>query len=130
MPTCNSCHREFDDFHALALHITREKRGHQRGKKWASKYLLKPIKSELPQRTPLTEEEKKSLDEAKDQCKRELSGITKVSQAFCLRCKRFYPRVVEIEYIHSEYALRRENTLLITCESCNGEHYARTPKAH
>lgn len=127
MPTCNSCHREFDDFRTLALHIAHEKRGHQRGKKWAAKYLLKPIQRELPKRTPLTEEEKELLEESKQDCKRELSGITKVVQAFCLKCKRFYPRVVEIEYIQSDYALRRGNTLLITCDSCEGRVERHAP---
>lgn len=119
---CHSCHVDFPDYRSLAIHISTSKKGHKKGKKWASKYLLinglsAKNKYEHPERTPLTEEEK----ESKKNAKRELSGKTKYGQVFCPRCKQLYSRTVEVEYTDSPYALRKKGALVITCENCGGK---------
>ncbi len=123
MPDCHSCGRtDFADFHELAIHISGENRGHAKGKKWAANYILKNGLSakqrfEHKERTPLTEDEK----DARDNTHRELSGQTKMVYAYCTACKRKYPRVVEVEYIQSQTALRgNDGTLMITCDNCGG----------
>lgn len=123
MPTCNSCGELFDDFYSLALHINKSKTGHKNGKRWAANFLLKnslPAKFKYPNkvRVPLSEDDKETLRNNH----RELSGTTKLVNVFCLKCKRLYPRVIEIEYIESEHAQRRNGTLIITCNNCESRN--------
>jgi len=122
MPDCNSCGDPFPDFKSLAIHISSEKHGHRKGKRWAAKYLLlnglsSKQRFEHKERVALTEDEK----DARDNAHRELSGETKMVYAYCSACRRKYPRVVEVEYIQSQTALRGgDGTLMITCENCGG----------
>ncbi len=124
MPECRSCFQDFPDFKTLAIHISGEKRGHAKGKKWAAKYLLvnglsAKQRFEHKERVALTEDEK----DARDNAHLELSGETKMVYAYCTACRRKYPRVVEVEYVTSQTALRGgDGTLMITCENCGGRN--------
>jgi len=120
---CHSCGVPFEDFKALAIHISGERRGHAKGKKWAANYILKNGLSakqrfEHKERIPLSEQDKDNKEDAY----RELSGETKMVYAYCSACRRKYPRVVEVEYVTSKTALRgNDGTLMITCENCGGK---------
>lgn len=118
--SCHSCFEKFPDYHALALHVSSEKKGHRKGKKWASKYLLRSsltAKKELHGRTPLSEEDKESRNNAHI----ELSGDVVYLNTKCPKCKRVYPRSIETEYANSKTAWRGDNgILIITCMNCGG----------
>ncbi len=119
--SCHSCNNTFPDYHALALHISSEKKGHRKGKKWASAYLLKNSlkpKNEHKERTPLSEEDK----EARESTHIELSGDVVYVNTNCPKCRRVYPRIIETEYANSKWAWRGENgVLIITCLNCGGK---------
>ena len=122
MPNCRYCHHApFSDWHELALHITKEKKGHSRGKTWAAKVLTNVNqlnqKRDLPQRVPLTEEQK----EARKESKQDLSGKERMVLTLCPKCNKVTSQVVPEEYAQSKRAWRASNgTLFITCEKCKG----------
>lgn len=114
--SCHSCGQPFDNFHDLAVHIAGSRKGHRKGKKWASKYILLNGRRDKQnfQRTPLTEAEK----ENKREMKRELSGETKSGLVFCPHCKTKHQQTLPVEYVDSPSAWRIEKMLVILCSGC------------
>ena len=123
MPSCRYCdHLPFPDWHELALHITQSKKGHSRGKKWAASVLTNVNqlnqKRDLPQRVPLTEEQK----EARKESKQDLSGHEVMVLTLCPKCNKVTSQVVPEEYANSKRAWRATNgTLFILCIRCKGK---------
>jgi len=118
---CRICNQDFEyDWHSLAKHISISKKGHRAGKKWAAKYLLQVnrlnAKRDLPQRVPLTEEQK----EARRDLRREISGDTQRVLTLCPHCKSQAVSVLPVEYTQSPIAWRQNNNLVVLCEPCRG----------
>ncbi len=116
---CLACGENFEyDWTALALHISKEKKGHRKGKKWAANYLLKTRKlnqkRDLTARTPLTEEEK----ESKREMKRELSGEEERVKTYCPQCKTGSSAVLPIEHTQSPDAWKVKDRLVLMCNTC------------
>lgn len=119
---CHSCGHSFPDYTELAKHIINAKKGHRRGKVWASKFLLqvkrldrKVTNQNRPDRIPLTEEQK----EAKKSLMREVSGEFRQVLCVCPRCKLGHVEAVEVEYIESRDAWRSESGKpMIICGGC------------
>ena len=123
MPSCRYCdHLPFPDWHELALHITQSKKGHSRGKKWAASVLTNVNqlnqKKDLPQRVPLTDEEKA----AKKDSRQELSGGMVTVLTLCPKCNKVTHQAVPVEFAQSKRAWRATNgTLFILCIRCKGK---------
>jgi GTP cyclohydrolase FolE2 len=116
---CRACGRDdFEDYTELAIHIQSSKKGHRKGKIWASKYLLRVNqlnqKKEYEQRVPLTEEEK----ENKRDTRRELSGQMEVVNTYCPRCKTRTRRQLEIEFTRGGQAWGIKNYYFVLCQLC------------
>jgi hypothetical protein len=118
---CNACHDFFEDYGELAQHIAGQKKGHRKGKIWAAKFLLKVRKldarKDLKERVPLSEEDKENRRELRV----ELSGVTKMTNTQCPKCKSPHAEALEIEYVKSPliWATSR-GTPLILCARCRG----------
>jgi hypothetical protein len=122
MPTCISCHAEFPDFKELALHISCSKTGHRKGKRWAAKYiaingLSAKAKGQKYDRIALTADQK----ESKKDCRVTISGINKVADTVCPKCKLKLRQLLPVEYVQSPMAWRKENRLAILCVGCGGK---------
>jgi len=117
---CLSCGKEFEDYQSLALHISSERKGHRKGKKWAAKYISRQViskqKVEFNGRVPLTAEQKAN----KEDSRRVLSGEQRVAETVCLKCKRVSRVVLEAEYVSSPHAWRIQDRLVKMCNSCGG----------
>ncbi len=116
---CFCCGATFEDYAELAKHVSASKKGHRKSKKWAADYMLKTRqlnqKRDLPQRIPLTEEQKDNYQETK----RELSGEYENVICLCPRCKLGHREQVPTEYSHSEQAWRSpKGTLMMICQRC------------
>jgi hypothetical protein len=123
MVVCHSCGRsDFEDYKALAIHISSEKKGHKKGKRWAAKFILmnglsSKNKFEHKERVPLSEQDKDN----KEDSHRELSGNMEYVNTKCPKCRRFTPRTLEVEYVESITALRGDNgVLMMYCSNCGG----------
>ena len=118
---CRACGQFFEDYGELAQHIAGEKRGHKKGKKWAAAYLLKVRqlnqRKDLKERVPLSEEDKENRRELRV----ELSGVKKMTNTQCPKCKSPHAEALEIEYVKSPliWATSR-GTPLILCARCRG----------
>jgi hypothetical protein len=124
MPNCNSCGASFPNWAELATHIIASKRGHQRGRVWASGLLLKTkqlnAKKELTQSTA-SPEQKLAIKETKEYLKEqgELSGDTEIKPCLCPSCKRTVSQELPTEYTSSPYSWKTGNgTLIVNCPSC------------
>ena len=120
---CHTCHITFPDYHALAVHISSNKKGHARGKKWAAKFLLVnglSAKNRLgkiqTERTPLTDQQKENIED----CQRELSGETELVKTICpnAKCRRITTQHIPVEHAQEPLAWRSAGTLVIQCEYC------------
>jgi uncharacterized protein YnzC (UPF0291/DUF896 family) len=117
---CHQCHSDFETYTELAQHII-SKKNHRKGRKWASSLLLKVNqlnkKKDFENRTPLTEEEKETRREIRQQT--QLSGARKMVNTLCPQCKRHSAQSIEVEYANSQQAWRTINgTLRILCMGC------------
>jgi hypothetical protein len=123
MPACNVCHQVFSTWPELALHIATTKKGHRRGKVWAASVLTNvrtlDQKRGMPERSPMTPEERESVKEAKEETHRELSGEAEMVMTVCPNCKRASRQNIPKEYTDSSNAWRTGNgTLIICCPNC------------
>ena len=120
MPDCHACGQSFGDFRELALHIAASRKGHRQGKVWAAKYLLKNgVSRDLPQRTPMTDEERENRAANLKESRRVISGREKIAQTFCPVCKTSSRQALPVEYTESVEAWRdRNKTLVVCCEEC------------
>lgn len=114
--TCHSCNKVFPDYKSLAVHITKSKKGHQRGKKWAAGYDLFDVMYEKkqPERPRLTEQER----ENKADSRREISGINKTVVTKCPKCKGMSKQSLPVEYTNSQEAWRINKMLVVLCPIC------------
>lgn len=117
--TCHSCQQDFPDYESLAKHISSSKKGHQKGKRWASHYLLKTralnLKKQPFTSNPLTQEDK----ENRESTKRDLSGETEYILAVCPMCKKGHREQLPIEFVESPMAWRTsKGTLIVNCSIC------------
>jgi hypothetical protein len=117
---CLSCGKEFEDYQELALHISSERKGHRKGKKWAAKYIHRHLKNKREYdnngRVSLTVEQKAN----KEDTRRGLSGEQRVAETICLSCKRVNRVALESEYVSSPQAWRIQGKLVKMCASCGG----------
>ncbi len=111
MPFCLSCKQPFPDYQSLAVHISSNKKGHRRGKKWAAKYLLLKGKRDMPRRVPKAE----VSQEAKDSRIRVVSGIEQSAMCVCPQCKQRHQNRIPIEFINSLEAWRVGKDLSVLC---------------
>ncbi len=111
IPFCNSCHQPFPDYHALAVHISTSKKGHSRGKKWATKYLFLKGKRDAPNRAPKAD----ISQEAKDSRARTLSGVERNTVCVCPQCKQRHQDRIPIEFVNSPEAWRFGKDLSVLC---------------
>ena len=118
--SCHSCHESFADFKELALHISRSKKGHRKGKKWAAKYIMmnglssKNRNGDRPVRAALTKEQKVN----KEDTRRELSGDNEYANTICPHCKRGGRPLLPVEFVGSGVAWRIKDSLVVTCSIC------------
>lgn len=120
-PTCHTCHADFPDFYALALHISKSRAGHRKGKRWAAKYLL--INKLSPEakrdkedygRLPLPE----NYHENKQSTYRVLSGELVSVVTFCPRCKISRIKLLPVEFTQNPIAWRRNGNIVKICLNC------------
>ncbi len=115
---CHSCQAEFDDYEALAKHISSSKQGHRKGKRWAANYLLKSRalnQKKLFNSSPLTQEDR----ENRESTKREISGETEWILTVCPHCKKGHREQLPREFIESSVAWRTSRgTLIVNCSAC------------
>ena len=117
---CLSCnHEPFETYRDLAKHIVSSRKGHRRGKRWASKYLLfnglSPQKRRGRQtRVALTEGEKAN----KEDTRRELSGTTEFVTTLCIKCGNAVRQGLPAEYVQSQDAWREKGYLVAMCPVC------------
>lgn len=117
--SCHSCNAVFESYLELALHISASKKGHKHGKVWAARYLIKNnLKRDLPQRNPMTEEEKEKRAENIKDSKIQLSGKFKAVQTYCPSCKSTGFQSLEVEYVRSPLAWRNRDSLVVMCSGC------------
>ena len=119
MPSCRYCHTNFPDWHELALHVQTAGKSHRGSKKWAASVLTNVNnlnqKRDLPQRVPLTEEQK----EARKDSKAELSGDIMRVLTQCPKCNKVDYQDLPVEFARSPRAWRASNgTLFVTCLRC------------
>ncbi len=115
--TCISCHKTFPDYSELACHIMASKKGHRKGKKWASRYLLKTSQLDRNKpggRTKLTEEDKQN----KLTCVRPISGQERLVPTYCPRCKTKRQERLPVEYVESNQAWRMKGSFVVICTGC------------
>jgi len=117
---CLSCnHEPFETYRDLAKHIVSSRKGHRRGKRWASKYLLfnglSPQKRRGRQtRVALTEGEKTNREDTR----RELSGTTEFVTTLCIKCGNAVRQGLPAEYVQSQDAWREKGYLVAMCPVC------------
>ena len=114
---CLSCNEVFADYTELALHIQSSKKGHRKGKKWASNYLLRTRQLDQKQingRVPLTEEQK----ENKRNMVRELSGRNENVVTYCPQCKSKTAQPLPVEFTQSREAWRIGKNFAVLCSEC------------
>ena len=120
MVICKSCWDEFADFKELALHISSSKKGHRKGKKWASRYILlnglspKNRNGDRPARVALTEEQKAN----KEDTRRELSGDNEYATTVCPNCKNKSRPLLPVEFTNNSIAWKIKGSLVVMCSSC------------
>jgi len=117
---CLSCGKGFDDYHALALHISSSKKGHRKGKKWAARYIFMDVIYEKRKkqggRVSLKPEQKAN----KENSRRVLSGGQRMVEIVCPYCHNSSRTVLEEEYVSSLQAWRIQGRLVKMCASCGG----------
>lgn len=123
MIPCRYCTFKAKDYGELARHIKQSKKGHRWGKKWAASYLTKVRilnqKRDLPQRIPMSPDQKEAYNEAKEETHRELSGKTRSETTVCPKCKRPHNEIIPVEYSESPRAWRSPaGMLVILCFQC------------
>jgi predicted restriction endonuclease len=74
-------------------------------------------KGQKYERVALTEEQK----EAKQDCRATISGIRKMVETVCPKCKRKEHQSLPVEYVQSPLAWRQENRLVILCVGCGAK---------
>ena len=122
MPACLSCHSPFADYKELAVHIAGEKKGHRKGKKWASRYLLrvkaldrKVSKQDRDGGVPLTEEQQ----ETKSKLFREVSGEVETVLTVCPHCKQGHQETLMIEFSQGVDTWKGRTGLpVVMCSGC------------
>lgn len=116
MQNCHYCNYSCEEYLDLAKHILKEKSGHDAGKFWAQRFVLKHavLKPKDQGGMPLTEAEK----EAKRSTQRELSGREKPAQTYCPSCNSLSIQVLPIEFVTSNFAWRKQGTLVVSCSNC------------
>ncbi len=117
--SCFCCNQTFEDYNALALHISLAKKGHKKSKKWAAKYILKVKilnrKKDIQGRIPLTKEDKQN----KMSTERIISGELEYVDTICPFCKQRYRQQLPIEFTRSHYTWRTtQGTLRVSCPNC------------
>ncbi len=121
--TCHSCDCEFPDYHALALHISTARHGHNSGKKWAAKYLMVNSLSAAARngkdfgRVPLPENYK----ENKASTIRPLSGKVQHAITTCPRCNTKTHQALPIEHVTEPTAWRIGGNIARLCMDCGGK---------
>jgi hypothetical protein len=118
MVNCHSCGQSFENFGELALHIASSRKGHRQGKVWAAKYLVGKVKRDMPQRSPMTEEERENRAANLEESRRQVSGREKIEQTVCPLCKSFSRQSLPVEYVGSLQAWRNDKGLVVVC--CEG----------
>lgn len=126
---CRTCGKnDFEDWGELASHIldcckvkSDPHNKDRAGKMWAKRYIhrnainkLKKIEKDFPYRTPLTARQKM----AKEDTRRELSGLTVTAPTICPRCNQGDRRKVEKEHAEEPQAWKRNNCFMILCSGC------------
>jgi uncharacterized C2H2 Zn-finger protein len=117
---CSSCGVIKEDFKELAKHIATSKKGHQKGKVWASKFLLNVRmldrkKDKLRGRVALTDTEK----ESKRNSKAILSGREAEISTTCPNCG-----IIMVQFIPEEYVKdfdcwkSKDGVIFVNCENC------------
>jgi hypothetical protein len=123
--SCFCCNQTFEDYQALALHISQAKKGHRKSKKWAAKYNLKVgllnQKKDIPERIPFTDEDKQN----KLSTIRTVSGEVETVVTVCPQCKGRSHQQLPIEFTRSQYAWRTvQGTLRVSCPNCTSTRRA------
>lgn len=117
---CLNCHKYFEDYRELALHILSNKKTHRRGLKWAARYMTR--QNQLDRKVSLQDRVRTSMDEDDRQnlrdSRRILSGRFKYAKTLCLRCKKIITQQLPVEYTDSPYAWRIQGVLVANCEGC------------
>lgn len=121
--SCHSCQRTFADYKELAMHISSSRKGHRRGKRWASKYMMiNGLSAEKrfdhnKSRTPLTKEDKENLEDTKAT----LSGETEIVPTKCPKCKRAAHQQLPVEYTRHPLAWCISRFFMVLCPNCRVE---------
>ena len=76
------------------------------------------MKRDLPQRSPMTEEERENRSENLKDSRRQVSGREKIAQTFCPVCKSSSRQSLPVEHIESTEAWRNDKGLVVCCQGC------------
>jgi len=122
--TCHSCGDVFEDFHALALHISSSRKGHRKGKRWAAKYLAgRTLRPEIKRIAENPDHENTEFgEENRANAKREISGDNEYTQTICPNCHIPARQLIPVEYIQSDNAWREKGVLVLDCQGCRGSN--------
>jgi len=121
MISCHSCDQKFPDYKALALHILSNRKGHRKGRRWATHYMCRSVPTPRNRehgRTPMTEEQKENLQDAKEDIRRVLSGNTKSVVAKCPKCHNNHRKLLEKEFAECPEVWRIDKLVATLCPNC------------
>jgi len=116
---CKTCHKEFEDYKKLALHL---KIDHHSRSKWASAVLTdvqrldRKVSLKSQGHTPYTEQDKDN----RESCIREdISGKTKITTCYCSLCNRRHMQNLPIEFSENPLTWRVKEMVVVSCENCS-----------
>ncbi len=123
MPDCKTCGKPCDTWPELYSHIMVSAKTHPKWQvKWAREKSMnadflnqKVSRQNVDGKMPISEQERQN----KEDCIRMVSGICKTVLVTCPHCKQKYPRKVEVEHIQNPTAWRKNQLLMISCNSCS-----------
>lgn len=119
MPECNTCHKPFGDFKALAKHILENRFSHGHGVYWAQKFLtnadfLNQKVEKTQSRMPLTEQDKIN----KEDSQRILSGQEMIVLSICPNCAKSSRTSLPIEHTQSCTSWKINGKIAVNCYTC------------
>lgn len=120
--TCFDCHKTFEGFPELAVHISSSKKHSRKSKKWAAIYLMRVNKREMPKKVPVNPDYQPTEygNENRANATVELSGKEEYQNTICPRCNRQGRGLVPVEHVRKPEAWRIGSRLAISCEKCGG----------
>ena len=118
-PYCERCGILFTNWKEFCLHVSSSDKPHKQSTRVFAAHFLADVKNvqEHKPRMPMSEETRRIIKE----CKRELSGETKLERTVCPNCKKVTEQTIEVEYISVNSWHNSNGTLIVNCLDCRRE---------